>query len=84
MYRLEISQTAHRQINKLQPQTGERVNRAIALLAEEPRPSGVKKLTARAGYRIRVGDYRILYNIDDGAGTVIVYRVMPRENVYRF
>ena len=84
MYRLEISHTAHRQISKLPVQTRERVNSAIALLAEDPRPPGVKKLTARAGYRIKVGDYRVLYNIDDGAGTVVVYRVMPRENVYRF
>lgn len=84
MYRLEISHTAHRQISKLPAQTRERVNSAIALLAEDPRPSGVKKLTARDGYRIRVGDYRILYHLDDEAKTVVVYRVMPRENVYRF
>ena len=84
MYRLEISHTAHRQISKLPAQTRERVNSAIALLAENPRPPSAKKLTAVGGYRIRVGDYRILFHIDDGAGTVVVYRVMPRENVYRF
>ncbi|MFH0914492.1 MAG: type II toxin-antitoxin system RelE/ParE family toxin [Chloroflexota bacterium] len=84
MYRLEVSHTAHRQICKLAAQTQERVNNAIARLAENPRPSGVKKLVARGGYRLRVGDYRILYHIDDEAEVVIVYRVMPRENVYRF
>jgi mRNA interferase RelE/StbE len=84
VYRLEISHTAHRQISKLPAQTRERVNSAIALLAENPRPPGVKKLTAREGYRLRIGNYRILYNIDNEAGTVVVYRVMPRENVYRF
>lgn len=55
----------------------------IARLAENPRPPGATKLTARDGYRIRVGDYRILYQIDDGAKAVIIYRVMARGDVYR-
>jgi len=84
VYRLEISPTASRQISKLQSQTRERINRSIAQLAGEPRPSGVKKLSAKEGYRIRVGDYRILYTIDDTSEIVSVYRVMPRENVYKF
>ena len=83
MYRLEVSHTAHRQIRKLPAQTQERVNQAIARLAEDPRPPGVKKLVAREGYRVRVGDYRILYHVDDRAKLVVVYRVMPREDVYR-
>ena len=83
MYRLEVSHTAHRQIRKLPAQTQERVNQAIARLAENPRPPSVKKLVAREGYRVRVGDYRILYHVDDGAKLVVVYRVMPREDVYR-
>ncbi len=83
MYRLEVSHTAHRQIRRLPAQTQERVNRAIALLAENPRPPGAKKLTARDGYRVRVGDYRILYQVDNGAKVVIIYRVMSRGDVYR-
>ncbi len=84
MYRLEVSHTAHRQVSKLPAQTQERVNRAIARLADDPRPAGAKKLTAREGYRVRVGDYRILYRIDDKARAVVVYRVMGRAGVYRF
>lgn len=84
MYQLEVSHVAHRQIRRLPAQTQERVNNAIAALAESPRPAGVKKLAARDGYRIRVGDYRILYHIVDKAKVVTVYRVLPRENVYRF
>lgn len=83
MYKLEISQTAHHQIRKLPERTRDRVNNAIARLAENPCPHGVKKLVARDGYRARVGDYRILYHIDDEARAVTVYRVLPRENVYR-
>ena len=83
MYRLEVSHTAHRQIRKLPTQTQERVNIAIARLAEDPRPPGVKKLAAREGYRFLVGDYRILYLVDDAAKLIVIYRVMPRESVYR-
>ena len=83
MYRLEISHIAHRQIRRLPPQTQERVNKTIARLAENPRPSGAKKLIARNGYRVRVGDYRVLYQIEDGGKVVIIYRVMARGDVYR-
>ena len=83
MYRLEVSHTTHRQIRRLPAQTQDRVNKVIAHLAENPRPPGAKKLTARDGYRIRVGDYRILYQIDEGARVVIIYRVMSRGDVYR-
>jgi len=83
VYRLEVSHTAHRQIRKLPAQTQERVNKTIARLAEDPRPPGVKKLTAREGYRVRVGDYRILYQVDDGAEVVVIHRVMSRGNAYR-
>ncbi|MBI2831187.1 MAG: type II toxin-antitoxin system RelE/ParE family toxin [Chloroflexi bacterium] len=82
MYRLEVSHAAHRQIRGLPAQTQERVNAAITRLAENPRPPGAKKLTAREGYRVHVGDYRILYQVDDGAKVVIVYRVMARGDVY--
>ncbi len=83
MYRLEVSHTAHRQICRLPAQTQERINRAITLLADNPRSHGAKKLTARAGYRVRVGDYRILYQVDDMVKAVIIYRVRARRDVYR-
>ncbi len=83
MYRLEVSHTAHRQIRRLPAQTQERINSAIVRLAENPRSHDSKKLTARDGYRVRVGDYRILYQVDDDTKLVIIYRVMARGDVYR-
>ena len=83
MYRLEISHVAHRQIRRLPASTQERINNAMAGLAGNPRPVGNRKLTAREGYRVRVGDYRILYRIDDEAKIATVYRVMSRGDVYR-
>jgi mRNA interferase RelE/StbE len=70
-------------MRRLPLQTQERVNTAITGLAENPRPHGTKKLTAREGYMVRVGDYRILYQVDDEAKVVIIYRVMTRGDVYR-
>ena len=83
VYRLEISHIAHHQLRRLPAQIQERVNGAIARLADNPRPPGVKKLTAREGYRVRVGDYRVLYWVADDAKAVIIYRVMGRGDVYR-
>ncbi|MDP2719529.1 MAG: type II toxin-antitoxin system RelE/ParE family toxin [Dehalococcoidia bacterium] len=83
MYRLEVSHTAHRQIRRLPAQTQERIHQVITRLADNPRPPGVRKLTARDGYRVRVGEYRILYQVDDGEKVIIIYRVMSRGDVYR-
>ena len=84
LYRIEVSHTSHHQIRRLTEQSQIRVNQAIASLAENPRPQGSKKLTTREGYRIRVGDYRILYQIEETAKLVIIYRVVARGDVYRF
>ena len=61
-----------------------RVDRAILVLTEDPRPPGCKKLKGkfREGYRIRVGDYRVLYLVDDTQHMVSIYRVGHRRGVY--
>lgn len=83
MYRLELSHQASRQILRLPLETRERIHRAIALLGNNPRHPGSKKLTDSEGYRIRVGDYRVLYIINDSAQSVVVYRVKGSDEVYR-
>ncbi len=61
-----------------------RLTRAIAALADDPRPPWVKKLVGGEGeWRIRVGDWRIVYRVDDGVLVVLVVRVAPRSGVYR-
>jgi len=59
-----------------------RVVAAIQELADHPRPDGCKKLKARDGYRIRVGDFRVIYTVDDGRVTVVVVKVGARGDVY--
>lgn len=56
---------------------------AIDALAEDPKPPGAIKLQGREGYRLRVGDYRVLYRVDDEAQEVLITRVGHRRNVYR-
>jgi mRNA interferase RelE/StbE len=83
VYRIEISYAAHKQIRDLPARTVERINEAIAKLATEPRPPGVRKLLGEKAYRIRVGNYRILFKIDDETRLVRVYRVKHRREAYK-
>jgi mRNA interferase RelE/StbE len=82
-YRLEIRASAQKQIESLQRADCARVMQAIGLLREDPRPHGCEKLSARERYRIRVGDYRVAYSIDDAVVTVVVVKVGHRRDVYR-
>jgi mRNA interferase RelE/StbE len=83
MYHIEVTNTAHHHIRSLSHINRQRVNEAIEQLSRNPRPNGVKKLKGEVDfYRIRVGDYRILYEIDDSAKLIVIERIMPRENAY--
>jgi mRNA interferase RelE/StbE len=82
-YRVEIAEPAAKSIAKLHSQVALRVRNAILGLAESPRPQGVKKLQGENAYRLRVGDYRIVYTINDRLVLVIVIRVGHRSEIYR-
>ena len=83
-YAIHFSSHAARQLRKLPRAVQERLKPAIDALAEEPRPSGAKKLAGSGdGWRIRVGAYRVLYLIDDNVLTVLVVEVGLRREVYR-
>lgn len=89
MYSVEVSPAAERDLSRLRDrirrQDWERLCRAVESLAEEPRPSGVRKIRGEErAYHIRVGDYRIVYDIYDGESLVVVLRVGRRtETTYR-
>ncbi len=83
-YRVEISPAAVRQLKKVDGTARRRVQAAIELLAEEPRPTGAKKLVGGDGeWRVRTGDFRIVYEINDGVLIVLVLAVGHRREVYR-
>ena len=81
-YRVEFRPAAARQLRKIEPQPRDRLRGAIALLAEDPRPPASRQLRGRPGWRVRVGDYRIIYTIEDGLLVVVVITIGHRREVY--
>jgi mRNA interferase RelE/StbE len=83
VYKIEITSSAHHHLRNLSNPNRQRIHEAIEQLSQNPRPYGVKKMQGEVNfYRIRVGDYRILYIIDDSAKLICVMRIMHRENAY--
>ena len=81
-YRIELRPAAARALRKLDPPAQRRVRGAIALLAQDPRPPGARALQGRPGLRVRVGDYRIVYTVEDDVLLVVVVRLGHRRDVY--
>ncbi|MBC1237912.1 type II toxin-antitoxin system RelE/ParE family toxin [Nostoc sp. 2RC] len=83
-YKVEILRGALKQLKKIPSELQERIQIKIDDLATEPRPNGVKKLKGKENaYRIRVGDYRIIYDIFDDLLVVNVVEVGHRKNIYK-
>jgi mRNA interferase RelE/StbE len=84
-YRVILKSSAAKDLERLDRRTDrDRITRRIQLLAENPRSFGSEKLEGfEATYRVRQGDYRIVYDIDDGSATVYVIKVRHRKDVYR-
>ena len=64
---VEVQRSAEKELRALPPQLRERIANVLRAMKDDPFPHGVKKLKAREGYRIRVGDYRILFRVDRDA-----------------
>ena len=82
-YRVALARSAEKELQRLSSALVARIITDLEGLAEEPRPPGCKKL--RGGdkeWRIRVGDYRVVYEIDDRARAVVVTRIAHRSEVY--
>lgn len=83
-YEVEIAPAARKQIRKLSQKTQKRIVRRLEELEFNPRPAGTEKLAgSRDLYRSRVGDYRIIYRIEDAVLLVLVLKVGNRKEVYR-
>lgn len=81
-YRVELRPAAVRALRRVDPQDRGRLQGAITLLAQDPRPPSSRPLKGRPGYRVRVGDYRILYTIQDDVLLVVVVTLGHRRDVY--
>lgn len=82
-YAVSILRRAQKELSQLPADDYERVRDAIGALACDPRPPGCLKLTGREGWRIRAGDYRVIYEIDDKQQAVTIFHVGHRSDVYR-
>lgn len=83
MYSIHILRRAQKELASIPTNSYQKLKAALVNLAVTPRPQGCAKLVGRPGWRLRVGDFRIVYEIDDAAQTVIVLHVGNRRDVYR-
>jgi mRNA interferase RelE/StbE len=83
MYEIHLSSAAVQDYKKIPESEIEKINRTIDLLETNPRPAGYKKLQNRNAYRVRSGNYRIIYEIKDRELIILVIRVRHRSDVYK-
>ena len=81
-YTVTLSRSAEKHLDKLSDNVATKIINILEGLAYEPRPHGSKKLTNRPGYRVRKGDYRIIYDIYDKVLIVDVISIGNRRNIY--
>jgi len=84
MYQILISQSAEKEMDKLPLKVNRRLDIAIGALAQNPRPTGCKKLKGvhESTWRIRVGDYHIIYGVDDTIKIIDIRKVGHRKDIY--
>ncbi|HET7626606.1 MAG TPA: type II toxin-antitoxin system RelE/ParE family toxin [Verrucomicrobiae bacterium] len=82
-YAVAIHAPAKKSLLRLSENIRTRVARSMLALAENPRPPGSVKLSGRDAWRIRVGDYRVIYTIDDSEKEVVIFAIGHRREIYR-
>ena len=83
LYKIVLSKQAQKTLDKFSDRIAEPIFFAIAGLAHNPRPKGVKKLKGRVGYRIRVGNYRVIYDIYDAELVIDIIALGHRKDIYQ-
>jgi mRNA interferase RelE/StbE len=82
-YRIGLRTSAEKELRKLPAADLPRLIERITALAGNPRPQGSQKLSAEEKYRIRQGDYRIVYSVDDREKAVLIVKIGHRKDIYR-
>lgn len=75
IYKIVIERKAQKEAEKIPTKYRSQIDETIISLSSNPRPFGSKKLTEKEGYRVRVGNYRILYAVDNEAKVIVIYRI---------
>lgn len=81
-YSVRLKASAKKELDDLAPDNRQRILARIAALADDPRPYGYEQLSGEKKYRLRQGDYRIVYGIDDKEALVTVVKIGHRRDVY--
>ena len=82
-YKIEVKKSVYKDIRKIPKKDLRKILQKIESLSLEPRPSTCEKLTNQEKYRIRQGDYRILYEISDRIITIVIVKIRYRKNAYK-
>jgi mRNA interferase RelE/StbE len=82
-YRIAVKKSAVKELNKIPDRDLKKIVSRIESLADNPRPKGCEKLSQLERYRVKQGNYRILYSIEDDALTVCVVKIGHRKDIYR-
>jgi mRNA interferase RelE/StbE len=82
-YKISLKPSALKDLDALPTKEVSNILKRIERLKNDPRPIGVQKLTDKEGYRIRSGNYRVLYEIEDNIKNIFIYRIKHRKEVYR-
>jgi mRNA interferase RelE/StbE len=82
-YKVLIRKSAADELGRMPKKDLRRIVKRIGSLGDEPRPHGCEKLSAQERYRLRQGDYRVVYSIDDSVRTVEVVKIGHRSEIYR-
>lgn len=82
-YQISFTPLAEKDLNKLEAKVGFRILEKIKMLSQNPHPQGVKKVKGSLYYRIRVSDYRVLYEIDESNNHISIYKIRHRKDVYK-
>ena len=83
MYSVIVSKSAKKTLSKLPNEVVKKILDALDDLVEEPRPMGYIQLKGRGGYRIRVGNYRVIYDINDDELLILVVEIGNRKEIYK-
>lgn len=82
-YRVDITTSAERDLKRLSPSVAKRIGQRLLKLGDQPRPRSSKKLRGSPFYRVRVGKYRVIYEVVDAEKRVIILHIKHRDKVYR-
>jgi len=82
-YEIKLKSSIKKQLKRIDKKQAERILVKIYLLAENPYPNGVEKLTGQKAFRIRIGDYRVIYEVHNKQLLVQVIRAQHRKDVYK-